>query len=88
MISVFVPGLSELYMYMWMGYDRGIGPYRPKMTDNHAWLLSDERPAITQKGYTRKYMFYFFVQKSSLKVITAIKYCVVLPRTTNTQSTK
>ena len=30
-ISVFVPGLSELCMYAWMDYDRGMGPYRPRM---------------------------------------------------------
>ena len=28
-ISVSVPGLSELYMYVWMYYDPGMGPYRP-----------------------------------------------------------
>ena len=27
--SVFVPGLSELYMYVWIDYDPGMGPYRP-----------------------------------------------------------
>ena len=31
-ISVVVPGLLQLYMYGWMNYDPGMGPYRPKMT--------------------------------------------------------
>ena len=31
-ISVFVPGLSELYMYVWMDYDPGMGPYHSQMT--------------------------------------------------------
>ena len=31
-ISVFVPRLSMLYMYVWMGYERGMVPYRPQMT--------------------------------------------------------
>ena len=31
-ISVFIPGLSELYMYVWMDNDPGTGPYRPQMT--------------------------------------------------------
>ena len=31
-LSVFVPGLSELFMYVRMDYDPGMGPYRPQMT--------------------------------------------------------
>ena len=30
-ISVFVPGLSELYMYVWMDYDPWRGPCHPQM---------------------------------------------------------
>ena len=32
-ISMFVPGLSELYMYVWMDYDRGMEPCCPQMMD-------------------------------------------------------
>ena len=31
-IAVFVLGLSELYIYVWIDYDPGMGPYRPQMT--------------------------------------------------------
>ena len=31
-ISVFVPWLSELWMYVRMVYDRGMGPCRPQTT--------------------------------------------------------
>ena len=30
--TVFVPGLSELDMYVWIDYDPWMGPYRPQMT--------------------------------------------------------
>ena len=31
-IYVFVPGLSEVYMYVWINHDPGMGPYRLQMT--------------------------------------------------------
>ena len=31
-ISAFVPGLSELYMYVWMDHDPGVGACRPQMS--------------------------------------------------------
>ena len=45
-ISVFVHGLSELYMYVWMDYDPGMGPYHPQeKTTLHydPWPMNDQR---------------------------------------------
>ena len=44
-IFVFVPGLSELYM--WIGYDPGMGPYLSSPGDGYPmygpWSMSDQR---------------------------------------------
>ena len=71
-ISVFVPGLSELYIYVvyvWMDmivrWDPiGMGPYRPQETVTLCTIPANERPAIRQKGHTYQsgsiYMLYFY----------------------------
>ena len=47
-ISVFVPGLSEMNMCAWMDYDRGMGPYRPQIDDGY--FLYDPRPMSDQRS--------------------------------------
>ena len=70
-MSVFVPGLSELYIHEWimiLGM-AGNGPYRPQMTVTYVRSPANERPAIRQKGYTRNLMFVFSF-RSSLRFST------------------
>ena len=63
-ISVFIPGLSELYMYMWVDYDPGMGPYRPQMTVTLC-TIPGQRPTSdqTKRPYQVIHVFLLFSSK-------------------------
>ena len=87
-ISVFVPGLSELYMYVWMDYDAGMGPYRPKMTVTFTY---DPRPMSDQRSDKKAIpgIYGFFLRpKLEPDILSCQFLSSVLSHATNTPSTR
>ena len=76
-------------MYVWMDYDRGMGPYHPQMTIALCsipgqWATSDE----TKRPYQVTYVCLFFRLKLEPEFFNCQILSAVLSRTTNTLSTR
>ena len=52
-MSVFVPGLSEVYVYVWMEYYRGVGPCRPQVTVTLSTIRGQCATSDQTKGHSR-----------------------------------
>ena len=67
-------------MYVWMDYDRGMGPYRPQMT---VILCTIPGPLATsdqtKRPYQVIYVCFIFVYNSNLKLLT-VKFLLLCYR--------
>ena len=85
-ISMFVPGLSELYISEWIMI-LGMDPIVPRLRLLYIRSPINEQPAIRQKGHTRNFMS-TFSSKTEPEILECQILCSVLSRTTNIPSTR